>query len=110
MKMRNKKRPNPSTRLMTIQEENEKEEKYDIAEAYKGQPVPTFDTADGPFIVTGFRPQLSLLNCLLSMFTCHIKQSIYGHHLPWPFLILECVSISMSEYSATLLFFSGSTE
>jgi adiponectin receptor len=71
--MRNKKRPttNPSTRLMTIQEENEKEEKYDIAEAYKGQPVPTFDTADGPFIVTGFRPQLSLLDCLLSMFTCH---------------------------------------
>lgn len=42
-----------------------------LAEAYSNFLLPDFDTADTPFIMSGFRPQLSLSGCICSMFSFH---------------------------------------
>ena len=47
--------------------------KQNLASAYqrKGAIPPSFDTGDTPFITTGFRPQLSVVECLQSVFLWH---------------------------------------
>lgn len=61
-----------------------------LTAAYKGGTLPDFNTADGPYITTGFRPQLSTAQCFCSMFSWH-NQTINI----WTSLVLMIFNIWM---------------